>query len=175
MRARTFAILGLVIALGIVGALAGQAPEFKPYASTDGRYKVLFPGPVKTDTVDVKTDKGETTVTIDSVELKAGTSFLVSFVDAPEDVAKQPAGPRIDKVRDANKGKDGKVLEEKELTVGTEKYPARDVLIEKTDGCIRNRIVIAGNRLYQVMVQGPKDVATSPSADRFLASFEVTK
>jgi len=175
MRARMFAVLGLAVALGFAGAMAAQSPEFKPYASTEGRYKVLFPGPVKTDTVDVKTDTGETTVTIDSVELKAGTSFLVSFVDAPEGVSKQPAGPRIDKVRDANRGKDGKVLAEKELTIGTEKYPARDVLIEKPDGCIRNRIVIAGNRLYQVMVQGPKDVVTSQSADRFLASFEVTK
>jgi hypothetical protein len=175
MRARVFTFLGLVVVLQFAGSLTAQVPEFKPYASTEGRFKVMFPGPAKTDTVDVKTDKGETTVTIDSVELKAGTSFLVSFVDAPEEVAKQPAGPRIDKVRDANKGKDGKVLLEKELTVGTEKYPARDVLIEKPEGCIRNRIVIAGNRLYQVMVQGPKDVVTSISADRFLASFEVTK
>ena len=50
-----------------------------------------------------------------------------------------------------------------------------DVLIEKRDNCLRNRIVIAGSRLYQVMVQGPKDVVTSPSADKFLDSFEVTK
>jgi hypothetical protein len=170
-----FAVLGSAVALACAGSVAAQVPEFKPYASTEGRYKVLFPGPVKTDTVPVKTDKGGVTVTVDSVELKAGTSFLVSFVDAPDEVAKQPAGPRLDKVRDANKGPDGKVLEDRELTVGMEKYPARDVLIEKPSGCLRNRVVIAGNRLYQVMVQGPKDVVTSPSADRFLASFEVTK
>ena len=51
----------------------------------------------------------------------------------------------------------------------------RDLLIEKPDGFLRNRVVIAGNRLYQVMVQGPKEVVTSPSADRFIDSFEVTK
>ena len=84
-------------------------------------------------------------------------------------------GPRIDKVRDANKGDKGKVLEEKNLTIGIEKHPARDVLIETPEGCLRNRIVIAGARLYQVMVRGPKDVVTSASADRFLESFEVTK
>jgi hypothetical protein len=174
MRARMVAVLGAVVVL-VAGAAGAQGPEFKPYASTDGRYKVLFPGPVKTDTVEVKAEQGNVTVTIDTVELRAGISFLVSYVDAADEVAQQPAGPRFDKVRDAIKGADGKVIEDKELTLGVEKHPARDVLIEKPSGCIRNRIVIAGNRLYQVMIQGPKEVVTSPSADRFLASFEVTK
>lgn len=171
MRARTFAVLGL-----LVGSVAwAQGPEFKPFASAAGRYKAIFPGPVKSDTVPVKGGTTELKLTIDSVELRAGTSFLVTYLDTPDEVAKQPAGPRLDKVRDGNKGEAGKVLEDKELTVGTEKYPARDVLIEAPGGCIRNRIVIAGNRLYQVMVQGPKDVVTSPSADRFIAAFEVTR
>src|SRR5207249_432589 len=171
MRARTFAAVGVV---AVLSAAAAQ-PEFKPYASSAGRYKVVFPGPVKTDTVDAGTDATELKVTIDSVELRGGTAFLVTYVDAPEEVAKKPAGPRLDKVRDANKGAKGKVLEEKDLTIGAEKYPARDVLIETPDGCLRNRIVIAGARLYQVMIRGSKDVVTSASADRFLASFEVTK
>jgi hypothetical protein len=171
MWVRTFAAIGLLTGMGIA---SGQV-EFKPYASSDGRYKVLFPGAVKTETVDVEAGQMALKVTVDSVELRAGTAFLVSHVDAPEEVAKQPAGPRLDKVRDANKGAGGKVLADKDLTVGAEKFPARDVLIENAGGCIRNRIVIAGRRLYQVMVQGPKDVVTSPSADRFLASFEVTK
>ena len=171
MRTRMFAVVAIVTILGVVAAQT----EFKPYASTDGRYKVLFPGAVKTDTVEVETGKGELTVTVDSVELRGGTAFLVTYADSPDDVAKQPAGPRFDKVRDANKGETGKVLEEKNLTVGAEKFPARDVLIETPNGCLRNRIVIAGPRLYQVMVQGTKEVVTSPSADRFLASFEVTK
>jgi hypothetical protein len=171
MRARMFAVVVLVAILG----LARAQVEFKQYASTDGRYKVLFPGPVKTETVDVPSGKDQVKVTIDSVELRGGTAFVVTFVDTPADIAKMPAGPRIDKVRDANRGEKGKVLEDKELTLGTEKHPARDVLIQTTDGCLRNRIVIAGARLYQVMVRGEKDVVTSASADKFLASFEVTK
>ncbi len=175
MRARMFAVVGVALGFVISAALAVDPVEFKAYASEAGRYKILFPGAVKTDEIAVPDGKKELTLTVDTVELRAGTSFLVSFIDAPDDVAKQPAGPRLDKVRDANKGSDGKLLEDKDITVGMEKYPARDVLIEKKDSCIRNRIVIAGNRLYQVMVQGPKEVVTSPSADRFLASFEVTK
>jgi hypothetical protein len=171
MRSRMFALVGLVVGLGTVSAQV----EFKPYASSAGRFKVLFPGAVKTETFDVKMDKIDLKVTVDSVELRAGTSFLVTYVDTPDEVTKAPVGPRLDKVRDANKGENGKVLEDKELTIGAEKYPARDVLIENTNGCIRNRIIIAGARLYQVMIQGSTEVVTSPSADQFLASFEVTK
>src|SRR5262245_29489764 len=175
MRTRIVAVVGVVAVLGVATA---QEVEFQQYASTDGRFKVLFPGPVKTDTVDVPAGKGSKDtlkVTIDSVELRGGTTFLVTYVDAPAGVAKQEPGPRLDKVRDANKGEKGKVLEEKNLTVGIEKHPARDVLIETPDGHLRNRIVIAGPRLYQVMIRGAKDVVTSKSADRFLDSFEVTK
>jgi hypothetical protein len=171
MRSRMFALVGLVVGLGTVSAQV----EFKPYASSAGRFKVLFPGAVKTETFDVKMDKIDLKVTVDSVELRAGTSFLVTYVDTPDEVTKAPVGPRFDKVRDANKGENGKVLEDKELTIGVEKYPAHDVLIENANGCIRNRIIIAGARLYQVMIQGSKEVVTSPSADQFLASFEVTK
>lgn len=161
--------------LTVATAVAAQPPEFKQYASTEGRYKVQFPGAVKTETVPIKGDKAELVLTIDQVELRGGTSFLVTFVDAPAEVAKQPAAGRLDKVRDGNKGADGKVHSERDVAVGLEKHAGRDLLIEKPDGFLRNRVVIAGNRLYQVMVQGPKEVVTSPSADRFIDSFEVTK
>ena len=39
---------------------------------------------------------------------------IFSYVDTTEEVAKQPVGPRLDKVRDGNKGERGKVLSEKE-------------------------------------------------------------
>jgi hypothetical protein len=172
MRTRLFA---LVVLFTCLGATAAQV-EFKQYASADGRYKVLFPGAVTTEVEEVMAGKATLKVTIDSVELRGGTAFVVTYVDAPEEVAKMPAGPRIDKVRDANKGEKGKALEEKDLTVGMEKYPARDVLIQTPDGFLRNRIVIAGARLYQVMIRAEKkDIVTSASADKFLTSFEVTK
>jgi hypothetical protein len=170
MRTRIFAFVGLVAALGTV---SGQ--EFKAYASGAGRYKIEFPGAVKTETTDIAAGKDTLKLTIDSVELKGDTVFMVSYVDATVEGAKRPAATRLDKVRDGNKGDAGKVIEDKEVTVGTEKHPARDILIETPGGYIRNRAVIVGARLYQVMIQGSKDVVTSPSADKFINSFEITK
>jgi len=176
MRTRTFALVGLLAGIG-VAAHARPAPDitYLPFASSDGRYKVLFPGPVKTETTDVKAGTGTLKLTLDSVQPTEGVIFMVTYLDTPDDVAKAPPGPRLDKIRDGNKGTDGKLLSEKEITVGVEKYPGRDLLIEKPAAVIRNRVVIAGNRLYQVMIQGPKELVTSKTADRFFDSFEVTK
>lgn len=171
MQARMVTLIAFVVAMS--GVATGQ--DFKQYASGAGRYKVMFPGNVKTETTDIQAGKDTLKLTLDSVELKGDTIFMVSYVDASDEVAKKPAGPRLDKVRDGNKGDKGKVLEDKEITLGEEKYPGRDLLIETPDGCIRNRVVIAGNRLYQVMIHGSKEVVTSASAEKFIASFEITK
>lgn len=173
MRARTFALIALLSTL----PLAAFGQDFKQHASADGKYKVLFPGPVKTETKDIPVGKDTLKLTLDTVELKGDITFQVSYIDTSDEVAKRPAGPRLEKVRDGNKGADGKVLDDKEIIVmlGDEKCPGRDVLLETPAGFIRNRMVIAGKRLYQVMVQGTKDVVTSPSADKFITSFELTK
>ena len=170
---RAFALFALLAAT----ALAAHGQDFKPYASTGGKYKVLFPGPVKTATTDIPAGKDSLKLTLDSVELKGDITFMVSYIDATDEVAKKPAGSRLEKVRDGNKGDKGKVIEDKEITVarGDEKFPGRDVLIETPGGFLRNRMVITGKRLYQVMVQGSKAVVTSPTADRFIGSFELTK
>ena len=173
MRAWTFALIALLS----TSTLAAVGQDFKPYASADGKYKELFPGPVKTETTDIAAGKDTLKLTLDTVELKGDITFLVSYIDASDEVAKKPAGPRLEKVRDGNKGEKGKILDDKEITValGEEKFPGRDALIETPSGFIRTRMVIAGKRLYQVMVQGSKEVVTSPSADKFIASFEITK
>jgi hypothetical protein len=172
MRGRILALAGLTVAFAAVAS----AQDFKSFASKEGRYKALFPGEVRSDATDIGSGKEKLKFNYDMVELKGDTVFMVSFVDSSDEVAKQPVGPRLDKVRDGNKGEAGKVLEEKEITFGPEKYPGRDLLLQKPGSFIRNRAIFAGKRLYQVMVQSPsKEVVTSQSADKFIASFEITK
>src|SRR6266542_4107951 len=107
MGARMCAVVGLVVCAGVA---AGE--DFKQYASGAGRYKVLFPGAVKTETTDIQAGKDTLKLTLDSVELKGDTTFLVSYVDASDEVAKKAAGPRLEKVRDGNRGEKGKVLDD---------------------------------------------------------------
>lgn len=171
MRTRTFALVALAAGLGTV-ALAADKPKYQAFASSAGRYKVLMPGAVKTEVKDLQPDRK---LTIDSAEFGEDVLYCVTFIDLPESVAKDDPVKRLDKVRDAVKGSNGKVLSEKAVEQGTEKYPAREVVIEKPDGVVRNRIVLAGSRMYQVMVEGPREFVTSADADRFFDSFQVTR
>lgn len=175
MRTRMAAVVAFIAITMAMLSSSAIGQEFKQYASGAGRYKIQFPGAVKTETTDIQAGKDTLKLTLDTVELKGDTVFQVSFIDASDEVAKKPAGPRLDKVRDGIKGERGKVLEDKEVTVGMEKYAGRDLLFELPNGYLRNRVVIAGNRLYQVMIQGSKEIVTSTSADKFLDSFEITK
>lgn len=175
MRTRLFAVIGLALGLSLASAAQDPKLDFQQYASSAGKYKVLFPGPVATETVEVKTAAGAQSLTLDSVSLPGEILFVVSYIDLPAAAANVPSTARLDKIRDASKGNDGKVLSEKDLTVGLEKFPARDVVIEKPGTVIRTRIVLGDKRLYQVMMQGRKELVTSPSADRYFDSFEVTK
>ena len=165
----------------VVGMLSSQVRaaepplEYKLYATTDGRFKVLFPGPVRTETTEVKTPSGVRKLTLETVRVSDSLLFMVTYIDVPDSVAKAPIGPRLDKIRDGNVGKDGKLVSEKSLELGEEKYPVRELLIEKPNTTIRVRVVPAGNRLYQVMVQGPREILSSKDCDRFYESFEVTK
>lgn len=174
MRSRSFALAGLVALVGWCSRAADPV-DYKLFASGEGRYKVLFPGGVKTETKNVKTPAGERKLTFDSVQLSEAVFFMVTYIDVPDDVAKQPPGPRLDKVRDGNKGAEGKLLADAVVAVGADKLPGRDLLIEKPTAVVRTRVVIAGSRLYQVMIQGPKEFVTAKDADRFFDSFEVTK
>ena len=175
MWKRTLALAGLLLGSSLLAQAKPDPLDFKPYASTEGRFKSLFPGAVKTETTDVKAAAGTLKLTLESVEVSEGVFFLVTYLDVPDDVAKSPTGPRLDKVREGNKGADGKILADKEIALGADKHPGRDLMIEKPTFHLRNRAVIAGNRLYQVMVQGSKEFVTSKEVDRFYDSFEVTK
>jgi hypothetical protein len=174
MRTRTLALAALAAGLCLPALADPPKPEYRPFASSAGRYKVLFPGAVTNSSIEVKTNLGPLKITHDTVELPGDVTFAVSHLDYPE-TPKVEKSARVKKVRDGSKGEDGKVLSDKEFTVGAEKHPAREVVIEKPEFVLRNRIVLAGNRLYQVMLQGPKGYVTSPDADRFFDSFEVTR
>jgi hypothetical protein len=176
MRTRTFALVGLALGLGLTTAPADEPKvEYQQFASSAGKYKVLFPGPVRTETVEIKSSTGAQSLTLDSVSLPNETLFVVSYVDTPPEAARADPGPRLDKIRDAIRGPDGKLVSENGVTVGFEKLPGRDLMVEKPATVIRARVVLGEKRLYQVMVQGSRGFVTSPTADRFFDSFEVTK
>jgi hypothetical protein len=68
-----------------------------------------------------------------------------------------------------------KLTSSKDFEFGTQKYPARELVGENDQLHLRIQIILAGDRLYQLLVVGPKDLTSSKEAEAFFKSFELTK
>lgn len=168
-------LLLAVLAL-IAGPLA--AHDDKKYESKAGKYMVVFPGAPMVESK--KTDEGE--LNIASVAEKGG-GFLVIYTDFPADKLKETK-PK-DLLASGEKGLvdsfKARVATSKDIEFGKEKYPARQITAtafipdEAVTVNLRLTLILANNRLYQVFVFGPKELPTSPEANKFFESFEITK
>jgi hypothetical protein len=173
MRLTRFVLSGFVLAALCTAAAAQPAGEvFKPKT---GGFSVRFPGKPKENTQTTKSAIGELSVYTATVATTEGNVFLVSYTDFPAGTVKPETHAALfDGVREGLK-KDGKVVSEKDLAVGPDKLPGREIHIEKNKQSLRFRVVIRENRLFQVAVVGSDEFVKGKDAAAFLDSFEVTK
>jgi hypothetical protein len=147
----------------------------KPFESTKGKFKVQFPpGQVHDLTQEIDTPLGKQTAYIYAVDVRPGFGCLAGYSDYPEVALNTPAQHTLAGVRHGH-ANNGTILTDSEITCGTEKHPGREYVIEKPRNFWRYRTVLAGTRLYQLMVMGTREEITSKEADQFLDSFEITK
>ncbi|WP_439622198.1 hypothetical protein [Gemmata sp.] len=167
-------LLSTVFVLGAACGLAAQ--DAKKYESKDGRYAVAFPA---APTVDSK-KSGELTISTAAVEAK-DVAYMVIHSDLPAETVK--ASKAEDILESGEKGLvdnfKAKVTKSQPTTFGADKYPGRNVTAEvKVDATtlqLRLRIVLANNRVYQVLAVGSPDAVGGAAADKFFESFEIRK
>jgi hypothetical protein len=185
--------LALLGGLGQVGGLVEAADAAAPesaanatfdepelYASPEGGYRFRFPAKPKLAEPTEKTPSGPIVTHAAACESSDGsTAYLVTYFDAPPRDVKA-AGP--DEVLDKSvdgfvKSSGWKVAGKKAIKLG--EYPGREVIGEVSAagapevGYGRTRLYLAGNRLYQVMVIGPKSKADPAGFAKILDTFEV--
>jgi hypothetical protein len=163
----------LATVLFVAATLAAAADDEKKYTSKDGKYAVQFPAGAK-----VKTDKQDAGgISINSalaeVEGKAYGVMYTLLPDAVKDVDPKLILDGAEKGAVEKSG--GKLVKSKVLAFGAKKYPGRDILVEKDGNKVRTWVILAGTRLYVVLVGGKEDYATGKEATAFLDSFEMTK
>ena len=165
----------LFIAALATSASADDQPGWKEFASKEGRFKVLMPGTVKQYKLDTESDFGKGVLHMNTVE--AGkTLYGANYCDFPAEVKKVPRKQVYDSSRDgAVANMEGKLASEKDTKLG--EHPGREIRIDVAGGkrLFRVRVYLVEQRLYQVVVFGTPEAATSKEADKFLDSFKLTE
>ena len=164
----------VVLLLGTSAAAAQPAGEV--FSPRDGGFSVRFPGRPKDSTQTAKSRLGDLRVFTATYATGEGNVYLVSHTDFPPGATKpENRATLFDGVRDGLKGKDGKVLSEKDAEIGPNKLAGRDIELEKGKQRVRFRVVVSGDRLYQVAAIGTPAFVGGKEAGAFLDSFELTK
>jgi hypothetical protein len=168
-----------VIGLLCFANTARAEDKWEIYNSKDGKYSILFPGKPAESDQKFESNGVELKQYLATVVVNNDLLYLVAYNDFPEAaIAGADKDALLDGVRDGDvKVFGGKLASEKKITLGKEKYPGREILLEKPDETrvYRSRAYFAGNRLYQVVIIAAKDAATNKETDKYFDSFKLSE
>ena len=166
------AVLGVALSV-LAGTARAQDNEWKTFSSKEGQFTVLLPG----KPVERKQAVGNNVEQVQYLIDGGNKAYLIAYQDdqnfanADETLVKQALAAGRDAAVTSLKGT---LLSQKEMKFD-KKYNGMEFQIEiPGTGIYRSRIFMVKERLYQVTVLGPKEVAVSKEADRFLDSFKLT-
>jgi hypothetical protein len=171
---RSFLIVASISIFSVIAKADEKKAEWKAFTSKEGKFKVLMPGTPKQEKLDAESDFGKGVLHMNVVQL-GKTMYGANYSDFPAEIKKFPIKQILDSSRDgAVDNLKGKLAKEKDIKL--DKYPGREVQIEVGEGkqLFRARVYLVDQRLYQVVVFGTKEEATSKEAEKFLDSFMLT-
>lgn len=144
------------------------------HKSADGKYSANFPGTPTLSSTSIDTPEGIKKNHYAIVETPSGTAYAVTYMDLPPKTSSEKPQDVLIRTRDLFKGPDGVVVADTEITLGVDKIPGREITINKGTAILRGRLILKGNRLYQIMVGAAnKEGVATPEATLFLGSFQV--
>jgi hypothetical protein len=138
----------------------------------DGNCALEFPGK-PTETVD---DKKNTEVALEAMEGKA--VYMLKFHDLPSKVATDQADT-VKKIFDSGQTGllqklKGKLAKSEDGKFG--KHPSRDIDVEVPMlGLYRVKLVLTGDRLYQVIAAGPAEFVKGDNVKKYMESFKLNE
>lgn len=173
LPARVLLTLGVTIVLASLLGACAERPWFV-YKAADGSFVASFPfEPTKSIKTMITAD-GSTDVTFYNATDNQIVYTVAVSEYTPEHI--QEVGPAkfLDTARDgAVANTHGKL--QSESPVDVHGNPGRDIKIAATGGkgAFRCKLILAGSRLYQIIVASPSSDADSADVKRFLNSFSL--
>lgn len=162
-------IFFLAVVIFVTGCMEARSQK---YSSDAGRFAVQFPNtPIERDQ-EIDTESGK--ILFHSIEAKdEGYDYAVTFIDYPIAIVEEKGSKAI--LEDASAGAVsnvfGTLLDKNEIVLGN--YSGISQTVETLDKIFTSSILLAENRLYVVIVTGPKEGFPFEKAQEFLDSFEL--
>lgn len=164
---------GSASATGVVPMVTSR-PEWPLLAPAEEGFRIALPGRPEPQTSEVDTPSGKIHVRLFSLsDVDRGRVYSVAVNRLPATPADDEAGRLLDRARDgALKLVGGRVLTEAETLYGS--HPGRSLVVELPDGggYVHARLVVAGDRLYQVSIVSDAE-QLSPDDRRVFGSLEI--
>lgn len=148
--------------------------DFERFTSTKGGFRIEFPGEAEESTEKIE---GGLVMHSHIVGVRQGLAYGVIWMDLPAGTDVDDPWEFLENVLAGAAGDDGEVLGKLRFLQGAEEYPSIAAIIDKPANPPRYRthIVMANNRVYQVMVVGSAQDVTNDDAEHFFDTFRVTK
>jgi hypothetical protein len=166
----------LILAIFTLAGCATATPDWQTFTSPEGDFSVDMPGNPVADNQESSTDQGSITVHLYTVRI-GNSDYIVAYSDYPEGmIAATGVQAFLDDIRNnAINNTKGKLLAEE--TIELNGNPGRSLRVESPDGTgiAQARMLLVGNRLYQVFVATEKVNAETADVQRFLNSFTLLK
>lgn len=148
--------------------------KFQPFASVAGRFAVELPGKPRES---VKTlPDGEKAYHF-AMPISRELVFFVGYLDVEEKFIKGKDPQERLKAFLTGSRRGAKIEDDTEIALGANKVPGRTYWVEAEKGFyVRERLYLDGNRIYWLYVGAEdKTILTSRDAERFFASFRITR
>jgi hypothetical protein len=167
-----------IVVCGTGVALAADLPaidKWVNFEAPDKSFKAIFP----TDPKQSEQPAGALKIAMYTFEMGDTGALLIatnplSKVDTTD--AKLVKSILDGGVKGANNNLKGKISKETDIN-WQDKFPGRDVEIAaklgELDVIVRVKMILANDKLYQVMAAGVKESISKPEVDKFLGSLEI--
>ena len=171
-------ILPVCVAVLLSAVASAADSDWTKYTSKEGRFTALFPASPKEK--EMKANGETITRNVVVGARRDGTHYDIGCISYAKSIADKLN--TLDSADFAKRQKaatikrtEGKILSQKDITVGKEKRPGYELLIQTgPKQFIRQRALYVAGRLYQLMVAGTsRDAVTGATADKFVDSFRL--
>ncbi len=144
------------------------------YFSTDGKFKIMFPGePVRTEEK-VSTDVGDITMVMFMFEKSQAEAFMVAYSDYPvETIQDQDPYKLLEGSKNGVLSNFG-ATEQNLKKFRIKSYPAISFEGKGTTFCTSYLLVLRNNRLYQAGILKSGSLPSKKDVKSFVGSFELT-